>query len=216
MIEFEATEIPIDQKLVLDRLSSHGRARATPSDRLQLQIQEMLSEARELIHPRAIYRIYNTPELRLGTLERQGMSYHLDHAIQVAFAVCTLGEEISMKVDEYMKDNQLVRGVILDAIGSIAADSLADKVNELINTRAEEQFLVGSPRYSPGYCDLGVEYQKVLFDHLEPDFQKIGVSLSPEFMMYPVKSVSFMVDLGKAFINRCRECEQRQDCPHRR
>ena len=73
------------------------------------------------------------------------------------------------------------------------------------------------PRYSPGYGDVALEYQKVLLDTLDTK-RKIGVALSDSLLMTPQKSVSAIIGLGKeGCIHLDRDCElcNKKDCEYR-
>jgi len=73
-----------------------------------------------------------------------------------------------------------------------------------------------TPRISPGYGDLALQEQRVVFALLPGD--RIGVTLTEKCMMWPRKSVSFAVGIGEGFtiekVGRCRHCGM-INCPYR-
>lgn len=204
----EVLNLSLNRKQIITRLSKSRKSRKQPSDKLNTQIDEMLLLATKLMRPVGIYKIFaidNLPD-----------KPYFEHALQVGMAICTIGDDLPNKTQEFLGNGELVNGVILDAIGSVAADSVADHLNEIINADAESLKLVPSMRYSPGYCDAPVSDQILIFDSLgELSGDNIGVELTEQFMMKPIKSVSFAVNLGLSFINRCKNCTKK-NCPHRR
>lgn len=195
------TEIKREEILV--RLSN-TRVRRVPSRKMNLQIDKMLELAMDLIEEKTSYQIFDRSEFPDKP--------YFDSAIKIGLAICTIGPALPDLTEKYMREGRLSDGVILDAIGSVAADQLSDIINEKIIEDTKELGLVPSMRYSPGYCDMGVEDQNLIFDRID----NVGVTLTPSKMMVPVKSVSFAINLGEKYVNRCRNCEKRDNCPDRR
>ena len=109
-------------------------------------------------------------------------------------------------------------GVILDAIGSAGVEAIADELNREINQEISEKDLEYSKRYSPGYCHWNVRDQEIIFNILPTD--EIGVYLTEAFLMTPIKSVSFAINIGpnikkSHWENRCKSCEDRGQCTYR-
>ncbi len=206
IINFE--KITIDRKYIIGRLSKSRRSSKQPSDKLNGKIDDMLKVAQDIMDPRGIFKIFELNDLPDKP--------YFENALMVGFAICTIGEKLPNQIKTYLDNGELVKGVILDAIGSVAADAVADSIDKLIQSESEELKLIPSMRYSPGYCDAPLSDQTLIFNKLQEETdQKIGVELTPLFMMKPVKSVSFVVNLGISFVNRCKTCTIK-NCPHRR
>ncbi len=202
------SDLPIDIGGITKILSG-GRKSSGLSQKSLDRVEKMINVARQLFRPQTIYEIFEKNEL-------PPLSFFKD-ANQVALSVCTIGEMLPNKVISLFKEGKLVEGTILDAIGSIAADALADKINEKINLYASNNSLETTLRYSPGYCSWPLSGQSVIFDKLAVN--TIDVTLTESFLMIPVKSVSFAVNIGpnvseSSWENRCRSC--RKVCEYRR
>ena len=79
---------------------------------------------------------------------------------------------------------------ILDCLGSNAAESAAAAIHHEVQGRFKTQMR----RYSPGYNDWDIRQQEDLFDYLGIESaRKLGVDLTPDFMMTPRKSVSGII-----------------------
>ena len=110
------------------------------------------------------------------------------------FAV-TIGPALEEKRNEYINEKETSRALMLDAIGSVAAEELAEITNQQIKTEAE---LVGSlttMRFSPGYGNWPLNAQKDFLTWIGA--QAIGIKLTPSFQMLPEKSVSAILGIYK-------------------
>jgi cobalamin-dependent methionine synthase I len=142
----------------------------------------------------------------------------LERCQKVAIFALTIGDGLEEMV-EYLSGISLVlKASVLDAIGSGAAENLAQFVEDDIRAAAEKEGLVASRRFSPGYCDWKVNQQKMLFRALGNT--RHGVELTDSCLMVPQKSVSGIVGLGLPGngieeYNPCISCAKK-DCPGRR
>jgi hypothetical protein len=171
------------------------------------RIKELLISTQELISYQSVYDIFKASDLPLRSC--------FEEAERVALAILTIGPDLPEKANSAMNKGEYVDGVIYDAIGSAAVESLADKVNLEINQEATKLSLDFSKRYSPGYCNWDVKDQEIIFDHLPAHL--INVSLTESYLMSPIKSVSFAVNFGKdisstKWENRCKFCDDRDFC----
>lgn len=100
----------------------------------------------------------------------------------------TAGSEIINLIGESKQDN-LTRGVVFDAVASETVDSALDWIQDYfrIQLKRENKQLI-SKRISCGYADFSLENQKIIYKLLELD--KLGVSLSQEYILRPEKSVT--------------------------
>ena len=126
------------------------------------------------------------------------------NATSVALYVCTAGGEISnftkpagLKEDQFMY-------YIYDIIGSVTVERTVDKLQDIIEKKAEEQGLKMSTSFSPGYCNWSVSEQHKLFALLPENF--CGIKLSESALMSPVKSASGMAGLGANCIREFSQC----------
>ncbi len=105
-----------------------------------------------------------------------------------------------------------LKGIVTDCIGSAAIEAFCDKFNSSLE---EKDFL--RPRFSPGYGDLPIKYQKDILEFLQAK-KHIGLSLSDGMMMSPSKSVTAIIGIGKER-NKCKGpgcmiCSS-ENCPYR-
>ncbi len=209
VIRFEPEEIKFENDEIT-RLLSQGRKKKGLSSNMLKEVEFMKDEAKQLIEPKAVYTFFDAINLPKSPC--------FEESEKVALAICTIGHNLPNKVKKLMKEGHLSRGVILDAIGSAGAEFVAELVNLGINQAAKELTLQYSERYSPGYCEWALSNQELFFNLLPAE--EIDVKLTDSYLMIPVKSVSFAVNLGANIVesrweNRCTFCEN-SDCSYRR
>jgi hypothetical protein len=116
--------------------------------------------------------------------------------------------------------DDMARGFVLDAVASVSADLLTDRLAGRYRERVsgEGTAVLG---YSPGYCGWHISAQRKLFERLGPE--EIGISLNDSYLMQPLKSVSGVLVAGAGQIHRfrpefsfCGECTTRQCLPRMR
>ena len=203
------TDLRIDNSEIA-RILSGGRKDGGLSDTVLDRLDAAKDEARELIKPRAIYDIFDRKDLPRRKC--------FDEAQEVALAICTIGSELPDLAKKLMKNGRLVEGVLFDAIGSVVAEAVASEINIMINERAKDLSLQVTERFSPGYCHWDISDQQLFFDRLNA--KEIDVALTDAFVMVPIKSVCFAVNMGDNVLDsrwqkRCLYCHE-EDCPYRR
>jgi 5-methyltetrahydrofolate--homocysteine methyltransferase len=109
---------------------------------------------------------------------------------EAAIFLVTIGPEIEDIIKNESLEGKNITAYILDCLGSSAAESSAAAIQSVV----QAEFGMKMCRYSPGYNDWHIEQQKILFEFLGPDVtRKLGVNLTPDYMMSPRKSVSGIV-----------------------
>ncbi|VAW19945.1 Methionine synthase activation domain [hydrothermal vent metagenome] len=175
---------------------------------------EALGEAVKLCQIKGGYRILDTvevsPEGKKIIIEGQAFSPgkiifgQLQKATSAALYICTAGENISIHAKRLMDKGDLLQGYIFDIIGSVAVEKAIDKMQEALKKEMQISGLNISVRFSPGYCDWNVSEQHQLFSFFPEDF--CGVTLGKTSLMYPLKSVSGIIGIGKGLKNKGYQC----------
>lgn len=121
----------------------------------------------------------------------------------LAFAVVTIGEAVD---SELARDRPLFDRLVLDAVGSVLVEIVADLVEDAWKGELVARGLESGMRVSPGYCDWPVEGQGVVFEAL--DAGSVGITLNSSFVMIPLKSLSSVAVVAKRVpdISACAFC----------
>lgn len=117
-----------------------------------------------------------------------------DCAFGFGFTV-TIGPHLEEKRNQYINIRETARALILDAIGSVTAEELAEITQNQIAEDASKEGLKITRRFSPGYGDWNLSGQKDFLKWLGAE--NIGIKLTPNFQMLPEKSVSAILGTKK-------------------
>ncbi len=111
-----------------------------------------------------------------------------------ALFITTVGNNFDAWIKSKASGGDILAEYLCSSIGSVIADKVADLVQDAIKSYALERGKGITNRYSPGYCSWNVREQRGIFDLLPAD--KIGVTLTPSFLMKPIKSISGIIGIG--------------------
>ena len=98
------------------------------------------------------------------------------------------------------------KSLAFQAIGAERIEALCDEFCGFLKNEYGKKNLFLRPRFSPGYGDLAIEYQKDIFRVLDCS-RKIGLSLNESMLMSPSKSVTAIVGISEN-----KSCETRDKC----
>ena len=107
---------------------------------------------------------------------------------------------------------------MLQACAAALLEEYCDSEQEKIARELEPEGLYLRPRFSPGYGDLDIHYQKPLMRMLDCA-KKIGLTMTDSYMMTPTKSVTAVIGASplkeRCPMAGCEACG-RKDCEYRR
>jgi hypothetical protein len=129
-------------------------------------------------------------------------------------AVCTIGDQLESLSRTYFSEGQYTRGYLLDQVGSLTIARLAIWVAELL------QHELNALYWAPGddSTDFTLSAQRWLFEIIPT--RQIGVRLTDQNVMVPVKSLSFFLLIGSGQTGLkcaipCRRCVWNGACDQR-
>jgi hypothetical protein len=188
--------------------------------------QTALQEARELVQPAAVWDTFAIREilhkkvvlangLRLGG---GPVTTVVGGASDLTVAVCTAGQPIGDRVSLYQQEKRLFEGMMLSDLGSWAVDSVRQQLCHLLDEEAAQNGLRTSTPLSPGESEWSVADQEVIFQLV--DARQIGVSLTSQMVMYPLKSLSLIMGTGSQPMgledgDSCMFCAMKDRCSYR-
>jgi hypothetical protein len=168
----------------VERLLGYGRGEMP--DRVKTMLSEIEERAPRLIEPKCAWR-----RLRRHDLSHSPYLHYVD---DVALCLVTIGPKLEEELDDYKREGQLGRALVLDMYGSAAAEAAAEAANAAIVGKLAEKSLYCSTRFSPGYACWDVKEQQWVLPAL--DSEEVGVTLTEGFMMSPRKSITFAVTIA--------------------
>ena len=193
--------------------------------RISSLIDEYIENAYHLIEPsyscviKDIKLVQGSRVVIEGSIvfQSQVIARLLEQCHKVAVFLVTIGKHLEETAYWLAEDRLVLQSAVLDAIGSVAAESIASFVQGRIREIARAQGLCISQRFSPGYCDWDIGQQKIVFRAVDGD--AVGIRLTKRCLMIPQKSISGIIGIGNDDVedyNPCKTCPNRYSCQGRR
>ncbi len=180
----------------------------------------------DLLEPAVVYETYLITEVGYQQLSLEGntmlhgstLSSVLSQAKELAVLVCTIGGRLEEKVTDYFGKSEPLRGLLLDSIGNVAVDSVAQKGCEIIMCEMPLRGYQTSSPLSPGGPSFPLSEQWQLFKLVPAE--EIGVRLTSTGLMVPRKSVSMVIGIGPQMktwtkAEACARCNLKETCRYR-
>jgi hypothetical protein len=121
------------------------------------------------------------------SLESAALSKLLTGCREAVFMASTAGKDVVLARDREITAGDAAYGLVIDATASETADAGLDWIQEFLNGQLARQGRKLTTRYSPGYGDLDLSAQKLIYDALGLD--KLGISITDRYLLVPEKSV---------------------------
>jgi hypothetical protein len=185
-----------------------------------------LADARQLVAPAAIWDFRPVREIRHDRVMLDGGAFLsggpvaavVAGATELVLALCTIGPALGRRVQELQHDRHMLRGLLLDDLGTWAVDMVRQQVCGRMEDEATAAGLHVSTCLSPGESNWPLRDQRVIFSLLEAE--RIGVSLSASFVMSPLKSLSLVMGRGKERMgheggSNCDFCAMKDRCVYK-
>ncbi|MBO5453889.1 MAG: Vitamin B12 dependent methionine synthase activation subunit [Clostridia bacterium] len=162
---------------------------------------------------------FNEKELSfgIGEVKSTALLKNLKGCQSVYIFAATAGVEVDRIINRYSTLSP-ARAVIAQAVGAALVEGWCDLFCESI---AKEEKLNGMflrPRFSPGYGDFDINYQKNIINTLDAT-KYTGVTLTDSLMMVPTKSVTAVMGVSEinngCALSGCEMCDK-ENCQFRR
>ncbi|MEY8390088.1 Vitamin B12 dependent methionine synthase activation subunit [Lachnospiraceae bacterium] len=211
-----------DRKETLRYLGYRGQEIDSKMERM---IEEAAAELEQQSSPKSVYREYSCQvfedRVRIGELEieSRNLARNLKGCSRAVLLAATIGRAADFMIRKYSVCN-MAKMTVVQATGAACIESYVDEVQEEIQKNARKRGLYLRPRFSPGYGDFALEYQKDIFQMLECS-KRIGITLTEGNLMMPSKSVTAVIGLTGREQESCQmkncslcaktDCEFRQE-----
>jgi hypothetical protein len=185
--------------------------------------EQALAEGGPRLRPAALVRELDVVELRHerliladgSALTGPLVARHLGGSARIAVALCTIGFSLEIEVTRRMGENPVL-ALALDGLGNAAVELIGQEVCSRIGGWAGAKGLQASTPLSPGSPGWPVEVgQPQIFSLLEAN--QAGIQITAGGMMYPQKSISFVVGIGTGVSQAepCELCSLKEICRYR-
>ncbi|HAJ33946.1 MAG TPA: hypothetical protein DCK79_11455 [Candidatus Atribacteria bacterium] len=223
-------KLKIDEEEVL-RYQGYSKNKVKKPSKVILQItKEEIVRSYGLFKPKGIFSPVKIKQISFsdGRVDlKNGFSLNFSNSIinllkgtsYLVLGVVTIGSSLENKVSEFFTQGEYPRAVALDAVGTVAVESLSRDIRNLVCQEAKKQYFKTTRYFSPGYGDWDISQQKDIFKIIPTN--KIGVSLTESCMILPRKSLSWIMSIGKGVIisskerDACKICKLK-NCQYRK
>ena len=220
--------LEIEQQEIFRYLGYGKKQREQADFQLTELAGQMEKELRLKCRPRYVYRTAAVSResgvLNFGgvfSVKSESLCRNLEGCEEVFFMAVTLGAEADLLISRYCRMD-MSRGLIAEAAATAVVEACCDVCCGQLEQTLQNSGVEGSslrPRFSPGYGDFSLEYQKNIIEFLECP-KKIGVTLTGKGMLVPAKSVTAVTGIsdfpeGHKNKNDCHMC-RKEDCAYRR
>lgn len=187
----------------------------------------LIEECVEMLEKAAVCRhVYERYELKWkdgypciedNVIESRNLAKNLEGCTEIVIMACTLGADVDRLISRYNLIS-MSKAAVLQASAAAMIEEVCDEVNEEIRRTAEKEGLYAHPRFSPGYGDLSLETQKLIFSLINLP-KRIGLTLNTSLLMTPFKSVTAFIGLSP--VNRtdgksgCELCAMSPVCEYK-
>lgn len=169
---------PLDRREILRYAGVRGEA-----PEIEAILEECIREAEDKLTYKVCYGEF--PISFLDAVDSKDLKKHLESCDKVIIFAATVGIGIDRLIARYASISP-TKSLLFQAIGTERIEALCDEFNS--------EFC-GS-RFSPGYGDLPLEFQKEIFKVLDCP-KRIGLTLNESMLMSPSKSVTAIIGAKK-------------------
>lgn len=164
-------------------------------------IDECLAEVSEMLQYKVCYTVLpvesdgSVVTMPCGEIESKNLAKNLQGCEKVIVFAATVGVGIDRLITKYSRLSP-AKALCFQAIGAERAEALCDAFCKKMKSELGESGEILKPRFSPGYGDLPLETQKMIFSLLDCP-KRIGVTLGDSLLMSPSKSVTAFVGITR-------------------
>ncbi len=202
-----------------------GYRNELPDEAVLQKIKTCKENLRKDVTPKAIWRYYDITWQGESTFLLEGISVNsrnLSRNIADCHRICLLAVTLGPAPDRYIQKAEVTAmsdAVIYQAVSAAMIEAYCNHINEVIRKEAEEQGLFLRPRFSPGYGDFPLEFQRSIGDLLQMA-KNVGITLTDSLLMMPSKSVTAVIGLSESNEHckaaGCEVCNKSATCAFRR
>lgn len=165
---------PVDRREILRYAGVRGDAP---------EIEELLDECLKESEDKLTYKLcyVEFPVSFFDSADSKDLKKHLEGCDKVILFAATVGIGIDRLIARYASVSP-TKSLLFQAIGAERIEALCDEFNAGF----------GGSRFSPGYGDLPLEFQREIFKVLDCP-KRIGLTLNESMLMSPTKSVTAII-----------------------
>ncbi len=193
----------INKKDVLSILG-YKREKTKVSKIFAEKIEKILEQTQQKSPAKALYIIRKIEKIEKNTIsffnseikiESKDISSLLSESFAVIFMGITIGWWIDNKIAELNEKREYNEALIYDAVGSEAVEGAANSLNHHLDIEARQNRFTLTKRFSPGYGDLNISFQRELYKELS--LENLDIKILPTNLLLPQKTITAIIGVEK-------------------
>ena len=162
-------------------------------------VDECLDEVLNVLEYKVCYTVMpieidrNKICMSCGNIESRNLVFNLNGCEKTIIFAATIGVGIDRLIAKYSRISPS-KALCFQAIGAERVEALCDDFCGQMAKKIDAEHGKLKPRFSPGYGDLPLETQKMIFSLLDCP-KRIGVTLGDSLLMSPSKSVTAFIGI---------------------
>ena len=216
-------KITISEINTAEALRYMGAGDSVPQGAFRDTVEESQRRLLECISPSYTYRVVPIEDISAESVTFAGItadSRDLSEMLSECHTVVLMCATLGAKADNLIRRLQtedMAKAVAADALASAAVEQVCGKFDEMLAAKYPGSFF--TMRFSPGYGDLPLEFQKTLLAVLD-SARRTGITLNSSGLMSPMKSVSAICGMADKplpqKISGCVRCKMKETCAFRK
>ena len=202
LLKYENFQFEIDKRAVYSLLG-YKKGETTISKEMATLLENSFKEAIELVDTKGVYIVRRIKEKKNGirlfnseiVLRGKSMEKLLYGSFGVIFMAVTIGPELERKISEDMENGSFERAIVFDVIGSEAVEAVANSFNSYLLIQARQAKNSLTRRFSPGYGDLPLEFQREIYRELS--LSRLGIEINEKNILFPYKTITAIIGIER-------------------
>ena len=197
----------------------------TPDEAVLQKIATCKDHLLRDVTPKAIWKYYDITWESETTFSFEGItveSRNLSRNLSGCKRICLMAATLGPAPDRYIQKAEVTAmsdAVIYQAISAAMIEAYCNHINRQIKAELAEEGCFTRPRFSPGYGDFPLEFQRTLGTLLNLH-KTIGITLTDSLLMMPSKSVTAIIGVSETdqdcTLEGCEVCNKSATCQFRR
>ncbi len=198
-------------------------------DALSAALDAGIAELCGAVRARTVWKVFPVTHQEngviLGDLPLGGrdIAQHLSGCDAAVLLAATLSAAVDALIRRAERSD-LTKAVMLDAAAGAAIEQVCRELEQALHERLGQEYRYFTERFSAGYGDFPLSQQRDLIAMLDAP-RKIGLTVTANHMLIPMKSVTALIGLSQHPVRDarrygcgrdCAQCPYREGCPNAR
>jgi Methionine synthase I, cobalamin-binding domain len=178
-----------------------GYGRNVPEGIILELTKDVINEVEYIAEKKSLFKVAditiaedNIIDFGFCKVKSVNLSNNLNNCDKVIVFAATLGAGIDRLIRKYTVSD-ISRAVVVQAVAAAYIEDYCNQLNREFKEVYNNKGYFLRPRFSPGYGDFDLSYQKDIMRFLD-SAKKIGLTLTESMLMMPEKSVSAVIGIG--------------------